>query len=99
MLEWKVWKYDCNAKQMVQCNALSGFETIIANLRENCESKADFANRLDKEFLYKYYLRSQYEIILKPWACRDDATERKIDIYEQLKMNWDAVVEKCWYDY
>lgn len=96
MLEWNVWRYNCNSKKMEQYNALSGFENTIKKLRETCESKTDFAEKLDREFMYMYWSRCQYEIILKPWAG-DDSVERKIDIYEQLKMNWDAVVERCWY--
>lgn len=96
MLEWKVWKYNYNTKKIEQYNALTGFENTIQRIRENCEGKEDFANQLDKEFMYQYWSRCQYEVLIKPWVG-DEAVERKVDIYEQLKMNWDAVVGRCWY--
>ena len=44
--------------------------------------------RLDKMCMYYFWAKCEYEVIVSAWPPRD-RSDRKIDIYTQLKENWD----------
>jgi hypothetical protein len=48
--------------------------------------------RLDRLCLYYFWAKCEYEVIVSGWPPRD-GSERKIDIYTQLKENWDIFKE------
>ena len=44
--------------------------------------------------MYYYWARSEYEIIIKPWVF--EKPEVKVDIYDQVYLNWDRISEYIW---
>ena len=48
--------------------------------------------RLDRLCMYYFWSKCEYEVIVSAWPPRD-GSERKIDIYTQLKENWDIFKE------
>lgn len=52
----------------------------------------EFKEFVDKECLYMYWSRCQYEIVLCPLIGDREEEATKIDIYWQIKMNFDTVV-------
>lgn len=44
--------------------------------------------RLDRLCMYYFWSKCEYEVIVSAWPSRD-GSDRKIDIYTQLKENWD----------
>lgn len=44
--------------------------------------------------MYYFWSKCEYEIILSPWAGQAD--DIKIDIYNQIMMNFDRFVDYCW---
>lgn len=49
-------------------------------------------NWVDKWSQYQFWSRCEYEVILTPWPPNKDVA-RKIDIYDQIKMNLPIVTE------
>jgi hypothetical protein len=44
--------------------------------------------RLDRLCMYYFWAKCEYEVIVSAWPPRE-GSDRKIDIYTQLKENWD----------
>lgn len=44
--------------------------------------------RLDRLCMYYFWAKCEYEVIVSSWPPRE-GSERKIDVYDQLKENWD----------
>lgn len=56
---------------------------------------------LDRNCMYYYWSKCEWEIIVSAWPPRD-GSDKKIDVYSQLKANWDKfkniVIEDLGYD-
>lgn len=48
--------------------------------------------QLDRQCMYYFWAKCEYEVIVSAWPPKD-GSERKIDIYTQLKENWDIFKE------
>lgn len=55
-------------------------------------TKEEWSKWVQGKATYMYWSRCQYEIILKDWPCMK--VDKKIDVYDQLVMNWDLVLER-----
>lgn len=95
-MEWQVYYFDCNRQEIGTYNALS-CETAIRQLLKKSATKDEFSEALRKEMMCRYWSKAEWEIILSPW-CGGDAERSsiKIDVYNQLMMNWPMVVDYCW---
>jgi len=56
--------------------------------------KEKFADRLDSVMRFYFWSKCEHEVIIAPWV--GDAKEIKIDVYDQLHMNWDKFVDYVW---
>lgn len=48
--------------------------------------------QLDRQCMYYFWSKCEYEVIVSAWPPRE-GSDRKIDIYTQLKENWDIFRE------
>jgi hypothetical protein len=86
-----------------------GFDEIQPELRKlfkeelwnieykRCKSMDDLIEytvekQLDRQCMYYFWAKCEYEVIVSAWPPKD-GSERKIDIYTQLKENWDIFKE------
>ena len=94
-MEWNVYRHDSNWNKIVKWNIFDHgmFREDMRILLQNNLIKDDFSKRLETTVSYYFWSKTEYEIILKPWVGKD--IEVKIDIYNQLKMNWDKFVDYC----
>ena len=44
---------------------------------------------LDRECMYNYWSKCEWEVIVSAWPPRNDGSDKKIDVYSQLKANWE----------
>lgn len=51
----------------------------------------EFKVFIEKESMYRWWSRCEYEIIIKEWPSRDK--ESKWDIHQQVMMNIDVITE------
>jgi len=52
------------------------------------------ADSLKRYLMYYMWSKCEYEIILSPWTGRAD--DIKIDVYDQIMMNFNSFVDYCW---
>ena len=96
LIEWYVYYHDFNAQKIIKWNVFNHgtfAEKVNKLLQENL-SRDEFADSLKKYLMYYMWSKCEYEIILSPWTGRAD--DIKIDVYDQIMMNFDRFVEYCW---
>lgn len=98
-MEWYVYYYDMNEKRIEPYNVLGGkrMPELIKRLRKKFnDSKEGFSEELRVELMRHYWSRSEWEIIISAWCGGDGCEETKIDVYDQVKMNWNSFIDYCW---
>lgn len=102
MLVWNVKLYDFNKQAIVDYNVLKYKEDIIKKLKNKSPDKQTFSRELEHEFRWRYWSRSEYEliieliggrVILSPWcSCREPA-KAAIDATEDVSFDWLSFAE------
>ena len=87
-LVWNVYRYDFNARKIENYNVFnhSGFDRDVKKIPR--DDKAEFADKLE-EHIEK---RGNEPRVLN--IC--PTVGSKIDIYDQLMLNWDYFVDYVW---
>ena len=96
-MEWNVYYHSRKSGKIELLNVFdhSHFIEEVKNHLKTCKTRKDLAEALKHEAMYYYWGKSEWEILLKPWM--DSTGEAiKIDVYAQLKMNWDRFVDYVW---
>ena len=99
MLEWNVYISDFNGKKIDTYNIFesSGLELDCKkNYKKNKDDRDAFLERLRKDLMYWYWSKCEWEIILSHWPPRKDAREEKIDVYDQIMLNWKLFGDYVW---
>lgn len=96
IIEWYVYYHDFNVQKIIKWNVFNHgtFKKEIDILLKEKIDKDDFSEKLKREVMYYFWSKCEYEIILSPWIGRADVI--KIDIYDQIMMNFDRFVDYCW---
>ena len=91
-LEWYVFidRHD----EFIEYNCLAGYEGKFYEMYREHPLKRDFLDALDLCLKSRYWSRCEYEMILTSWPR--DNVKRKVDIYDQIKMNWKHFSEYVW---
>lgn len=99
MLEWNVYINSFNEKRIEICNIfdhcrfLDGCKKIAKKYKDD---KAAFAEELRRELMYYFWSKCEWEIILKDWPPHDDFNDEKVDVYDQVRLNWNIFVDYVW---
>lgn len=96
LIEWHVYYHDFNAQKIIKWNIFnhSSFREEVKTLLNDNSIKTEFSEKLRKSLMYYFWSKCEYEIILSPWAGQAD--DIKIDIYNQIMMNFDRFVDYVW---
>lgn len=70
------------------------FKNEVNKILKEKLSKEVFSEKLRREAMHYFWSKCEYEIILSPWTGRADNI--KMDIYDQIMMNWDKFVDYVW---
>lgn len=96
IIEWYVYYHDSNKQKIIKWNIFNhgSFKKEVDMLLKEKIDKDDFSEKLKREVMYYFWSKCEYEIILSPWTGRAD--DIKIDVYDQIMMNFDRFVDYCW---
>ena len=98
-MKWNVYYHDINRRKMTTFNIFNhyGFRRAAKEAVKKYRKKDEFIEQLKRELMYFFWSKSEYEIIITPWVGGDREKEaEKIDIYEQVMMNYDIFSEYVW---
>lgn len=92
---WNVYYYNFNAGRIDKYNVLRNRFDMIQEMRTKSESKEAFSEDLRHEMMYYYWSKYEWETVISPYGMNEEI-EKRIDVYDQLRLNWDRFVDYCW---
>lgn len=72
------------------------WEDCIKNVKKNKNNREAFEEQLKKDLMYYYWSKCEWEIILSAWPSRKNFNEEKIDVFDQINLNWDRFADYVW---
>lgn len=95
-MEWYVYYHDFNARKIIQWNIFKHgtFKAEVENLLKEKLTRTEFDALLERKLMYYFWAKCEYEVVLTPWV--DNADGVKIDVYEQVMMNFNRFVDYLW---
>ena len=93
---WNVLIWDFNKDCLENYNVVPYFLDILKSMKKNKRPKDidEFSVWLRNEAMYMFMARCEWEMIIHRWPKLKK--DRKIDVYDQLSMNWNTFVECFW---
>lgn len=96
-MEWNVYYYNHNQKRIAQFDIFkhTKFEREVREALAKIDSKGDFSAELNRLVGYYYWSKAEWETVITPWVG-DKSVELKIDVADQIRMNWFRFVDYVW---
>ena len=94
---WNVCYSDSNTGEIRPFNIFEHryfWEGCNKAFAECKHDKATFAEEVKHELMYYYWSKYEWETVIKKFGT--DGKERKIDVYEQVMLNWDRFIDYLW---
>lgn len=98
MIKLFVKYYNCNANKIEDYDVLKRREFEIKKFKKKCVDKEDFANELRGEFMWRFWSKAEWEliitkeeggrIILSPWCGCSDHDSVAIDVTNDKSFDW-----------
>lgn len=98
-LNWNVYYYNQNIDTIEPFNVFShrGFYRAVLDIFNKYQHMDEFEEAVDKEAMYYFWCKAEYEVFVSDWFKGD--AKAKIDIYDQLKLNWNRFIDYLWSEY
>lgn len=97
MLEWNVYVNNPNAKKIENYNIFS-HNAFLADCKENAVKNGNdrlvFVDQLRKDLLYYFWSKCEWEVVIESWPS--GYGERKIDVYDQVMLNFKNFCDYVW---
>lgn len=91
MQSFKVINYDINRQKFEAYDIMPYLIECYKKEKKKPKTFEEFKDFIEKQSLYMYWSRCQYEIILVDWPCQK--VEEKWDVYDQIMMNIDVITD------
>lgn len=97
-MEWCVICDNWNSRKIETYNIFkhSAFHKEVIGHLKKCEDKSEFANELRSSLRYYFWSKAEWEILVVRWVFSTEDKERKIDVYDQVMLNWNVFVDYVW---
>ncbi len=102
-LNWNVIHYNSNINAIESFNVFShrSFYRAVLDIfnKSTRWNMSEFEEAIEKEVMYYFWCKVEYEVMVS--GLFEGEIKAKIDIYDQLKWNWDRFIDYLWekYDY
>jgi len=98
--EWNVFLYDCvrDKGEPRKFNVFDNrsFSKAIEDIFIMSFTYEEFEEKVKSAAMWQFWSRCEYEFILLSWPTGAKETGYKMDVYEQLRMNWDRFMDYIW---
>lgn len=98
-MKWNVYHYNINKRKVESYNIFDhySFREYVKKAIKKHLIKEDFEEQLKSELRYYYWCKAEWEVIVAPWVGGDREKDKiKIDVYNQVMLNWDVFVNYVW---
>jgi len=99
MLTWNVFIEDFNKKRIEVHNVFEHgrfLEDCKRALKKHGNNREQFAKEIRSDLMYYYCSKCEWEIVLTSWPQRKYFEDKKIDVYEQVMLNWQRFIDYVW---
>lgn len=101
-LKWNVIIGNFNHKEIETYNIFNHYY-----FKEDCDkawknNKYDFdafSKEVKRSLMYYFWSKCEWEVIVSHWPPSERFEDKKIDVYEQVIMNWDVFIVYLWNHY
>ena len=93
-MEWNVILFDPNERSFKSYNVFNNstfYNDVCKMLEKKGLTWKDISHMVDSFAAYSFRSRCEYELILDSWPHW--GVDQKIDVYYQLKLNWNAFID------
>lgn len=96
-LSWKVFVEDYNHGKIVEYDIMGEYlSDEIKGIIKKVESYEEFKERLNSILMYHFWSKCEWEVIITGWPPSERVEERKVDVYEQIKLNFEVFAKYIW---
>lgn len=75
----------------------SSFLKDVKMALKTINEKQDFADKVKSDLMYYFWCKSEHEIIISALSSSKNYNEEiKVDIYEQVMLNWEIFIDYLW---
>ena len=98
MLKWYVYLENINSRSIETYNVFKHFNFYqdVKEAIKQIEDKQNFSEKIKRIAKYYFWSRCEYEILITSWIAPDTFKDKKIDVYDQLELNWDRFIDYIW---
>ena len=91
---WNVFIVDGEVKQFNIFDHSHFFKECCKAFAECKHDKDVFAKMIESELKYWYWSKCEWELVISGFVRNN--IERKMDVYEQVILNWDRFIDYLW---
>ena len=97
-LSWTVWWYDFNGRCIKTMNIFShfSFNEDVKKLLKKEKDESKFKEELQNKLKYYFWGRCEWEVTISAWPPNEQVEDKKVDVYEQIMLNYDIFADYIW---
>lgn len=107
MLEWNVYIGDYNHRHIETYNIfkhtsfVKDCQKIVKRYSktekaEGVFNREAFAEEIRHELMYYFWSKCEWEVIIDHWPPHESFQSEKIDVYDQIRLNWNVFIDYLW---
>lgn len=99
MLVWNVFMEDVTAGRITAYNIFNhgGFlRDCLEASKKAADDRNFFRDAVKHSLIYYFWSKCEYELILSGWPPSQRTEDRKVDVYTQVCLNFDAFIDYLW---
>ena len=98
-LTWNVLVGNFNSKQIETHNVFNhgGFmDDLKKAARKFAKDRDGFEKEVRSSLMYHYWCKAEWEVIIQHWPPSERLRDRKVDVFEQVALNWRPFIDYVW---
>lgn len=99
-MHWFVYVDDFNAREIKRYDIFNHHyfnEDLKKNFKKNKDDFNTFKEELKKDLMYYFWSKCEWEVIISDWPpSTGGKIEEKIDVYDQVMLNFDVFANYVW---
>ena len=99
-VEWNVYYYNYNSRKVETHNVFNHWRFVEYSakaIKKFKDDKKSLEEQIRRELMYYYWSKYEWEVIVAPFTSNPkEEEEKKLDVYEQVMLNWNIFFEYFW---
>lgn len=96
---WNVYIENINARKIETYNIFD-HSSFLKDVKESYYEAKDnfevFEKSVNRYVAYYFWSKTEWEIVLSDWPPSENFQDKKINAYDQIKLNWNIFIKYVW---